>query len=398
MGEGALVLMDELGTGTDPAEGAALARAILEALVERGARAIVTSHLGMLKRLDRTGSGIVNASLLFDPDRIEPTYQLLKGRPGRSYALAIARRLGFSPAVLDRAEEYVDSGELRIESLLESIERKEQELSEAVRDAAEALEEAKRLREEAEVRETRIDELERTAERRSREDARRLLLEARGEVEEAIRELRSASASAETPDDVAASASKARARVERAAREQGKRLDERGTSSPSRRDSQGEERFRALVEGDPVRLVSSGSTGVVREVREDRVLVEVGGMRLRLTPDAIEPISAREANEVRRGKKAAEPLLRGWSGPEVEVKLEADLRGLRVDEVELGIGRALDGAVLGNLTELRIIHGKGTGAVKARVLDLLRLDPRVREFRPGGEGEGGSGVTVAVLK
>jgi len=138
--------------------------------------------------------------------------------------------------------------------------------------------------------------------------------------------------------------------------------------------------------------------GVVREVREDRILVEVGGMRLRLTPDAIEPISAREAKEMGRERKAAQSILQGWSGPEVEVKLEADLRGLRVDEVDLGVGRALDGAVLGNLTELRIIHGKGTGAVKARVQELLRHDSRVREFRPGGEGEGGSGVTVALLK
>lgn len=395
-GAGDLVLMDELGTGTDPAEGAALARALLEALVERGTRALVTSHLGMLKRLDRTGSGIVNASLLFDPDRIEPTYQLLKGRPGRSYALAIARRLGFSHEVLDRAEGYVDAGELRIENLLESLERKERELSEATESAAAALEEANRLRGEAEERESRIAELERTAERRAREDARRLLLEARGEVEEAIRELRSASESAEDPEAAAALATRARARVERAAREQGKLLESRERKSAGAARSEGE--GHSLHEGDSVRLVASGASGTVREVREDRILVEVGGMRLRLAPDAVERISAREVRELSRAREASTPLLRGWTGPEVDVKLEADLRGLRVDEVELGVGRALDGAVLGNLAELRIIHGKGTGAVKARVQELLRRDSRVKEFRPGGDGEGGSGVTVAVLK
>ena len=110
-----------MGTGTDPAEGAALARAILEDLVGRGALCIVTSHLGALKTLDAAGSGIVNASLQFDPDRMEPTYRLVKGRPGRSYGLAIARRLGLPPALLDRAEGHLSAGEVSMEELLETL-------------------------------------------------------------------------------------------------------------------------------------------------------------------------------------------------------------------------------------------------------------------------------------
>ncbi len=127
-----LVLIDEMGTGTDPQEGAALSRSILEELVARGTLAVVTSHLGALKRLDVPGSGIVNASLQFDPDRIEPTYQLLKGRPGRSYGLAIARRLGFPPELLDRAEKHLPKDEARMEDLLATLERKEKEVSELV--------------------------------------------------------------------------------------------------------------------------------------------------------------------------------------------------------------------------------------------------------------------------
>src|SRR5690606_5565569 len=122
-----LVLIDEMGTGTDPAEGAALARAVLEELVERGARTIVSSHLGALKRLDGEGSRIVNASLQFDAERMEPTYRLVKGLPGRSYGLAIARRLGFPGAVLDRADGYRDDDEARLEETLARLERREAE-------------------------------------------------------------------------------------------------------------------------------------------------------------------------------------------------------------------------------------------------------------------------------
>ncbi|MEX0855989.1 MAG: hypothetical protein WD056_00320, partial [Gemmatimonadota bacterium] len=185
-----LVLVDEMGTGTDPAEGAAIARALLEVVVERGARAFVTSHLGALKRLDSDGSGIVNASLLFDARRIVPTYELQKGRPGRSYGIAIARRLGLPAEVVDRAEGYVDAGELKVETLLASLEQKEKALAEALGFAEKARGESESLRRELEERTRALAVRERTAEERARERARQLLLEARAEVEAAIREVR----------------------------------------------------------------------------------------------------------------------------------------------------------------------------------------------------------------
>jgi DNA mismatch repair protein MutS2 len=127
-----LVLIDEMGTGTDPQEGAALARTILEELAARGTLTVATSHLGALKRLDTPGSRVVNASLQFDPDRIEPTYQFLKGRPGRSYGLALARRLGFPSELLDRAEGHLPRDEARMEELLSTLERKEKEANRLV--------------------------------------------------------------------------------------------------------------------------------------------------------------------------------------------------------------------------------------------------------------------------
>jgi DNA mismatch repair protein MutS2 len=389
-GPGTLVLMDEVGTGTDPTEGAALARAVLESLVERGARAVVTSHLGALKRLDREGSGIVNASLLFDPDRLAPTYRLRKGRPGRSYGLAIARRLGFPGEVLDRAEGYVDSRELDTDRLLESLEERERELTAALAEAEEARDRALTLLADARERQSELERREKGAEARARDEARKMLLDARVEVEEAIRSLREAGES-EREDAMAV----ARRTVEEAARRHREARPRIRTPGP----------LPELSGGDRVRLRESGTQGVVTQVEGGRATVDVEGIRMELPLDRLEPIEgggepAPGSRKEKAAMKDAETSRRGGTGalPDLPARSETDLRGLRVDEVELALGRALDGAVVASLPELRIIHGKGTGAVKARVRELLKGDPRVAELRSGGPGEGGAGVTVAVLR
>jgi DNA mismatch repair protein MutS2 len=384
-GPGTLVLMDEMGTGTDPTEGAALARAVLETLVERGARAVVTSHLGALKRLDSEGSGIVNASLLFDPDRLAPTYRLSKGRPGRSYGLAIARRLGFPGEVLDRAETYVDSRELDADRLLESLEERERELAAALAEAEEARDRALTLLADARERESELERREKGAEARARDEARQMLMEAREEVEEAIRSLREAGESGQEEAVVAA-----RRTVEEAARRHREARPQTGSRDTGP--------LPELAGGDRVRLMESGARGVVTQVEGDRATVDVGGIRMELPLDRLEVVGGGSA--AGPGGPDAKPSVRTGGGalPDLPARTEADLRGLRVDEVEMALGRALDGAVVAGLPELLIIHGKGTGAVKARVRELLKGDPRVAELRAGGPGEGGAGVTVAVLR
>jgi len=378
-----LVLIDEMGTGTDPAEGAALARAVLETLAERGAVTIATSHLGALKHLDQEGSRIVNASLQFDPDRMEPTYRLLKGRPGRSYGLAIARRLGFPPAVLDRAEGYISTGEVRIEDLLGKLERREKDARELVARLERERETTATLRAELERREADLSARERTAERRAREEARRVLMEARAEVEEAIREVRSA----DDATSVEEASRRARRRVEDAAQRQ---REQRRARVPQ------PERGPLLVQvGQRVRVGDTGPIGRLTEIRDQRAVVEMSGIRMDL---ALSDLVAVEGAAVGKYGRERSPEARRpapYVGPTPDPSVEVDLRGLRVEEVELELVRALDAAVLGDLTELRIIHGKGTGAVRARVTELLRMDGRVREFRLGHPGEGGSGVTVA---
>ncbi len=404
-GPGTLVLLDEMGTGTDPAEGSALARAMLETLVEAGARVLATSHLGAMKRLDTEGSGIVNGSLLFDTERIEPTYRFRKGRPGRSYGLAMARRLGLPVAVLDRAEGYVESGELEVEHLLATLEAREEALARALEEARVDREVAARLREEGEARAARLEARERTAEARSREEARRYLLEAREEVEAAIRDLRAADAEARE-----AMEREARRRVESAARDREARTGASGGKGKGRKGVAGTQdvgrvgggadaasasaALRPLRTGDRAPLVGSGAKGTVREIEGDRVTVEVGSLRFTL--------AAHEVERVEGGPTPRERAGEGGGGrtvlPEVEARTEVHLLGLRVDEVAMALGRALDGAVVAHLPQLRIVHGKGTGAVRARVHELLREDPRVAEYRGGVHGEGGAGVTVAVLR
>ncbi len=376
-----LVLIDEMGTGTDPSEGAALARAVLEELVERGALVIVSSHLGELKRLDTAASGIVNASLQFDSEHMEPTYQLVKGRPGRSYGLAIARRLGFPAEVLNRAEGYREHGETRMEDLLERLERREREADELVAQLERERREAARLREDAQRRERAVREAERTSEARTREEARRVLLEAREEVEEAIREVREASEAGTDLEDVSR---RARQRVEKAARRQQRRTPKRDR----------EREPADLTVGDRVRVHATGAKGTVVELRQDRAVVEAGALRLELPVHDLDPVEG-GAPPGRVETSGAG----GWSGPTPDqARLEVDLRGLRVDELDIELGRALDEAILEDLAELRIIHGKGTGALRQRVGELLERDRRVRSHRLGGPGEGGAGVTVAAFR
>lgn len=383
--DGSLVLIDEMGTGTDPTEGAALSRAILEDLTQRGALTVVTSHLGALKTLDSEGSGVVNASLHFDSERMEPTYRLAKGRPGRSYGLAIARRLGLPETTLERARQLVEGGAASLEDVLERLEAQERDaavLVERLRGREGALDERQRS---VEAREDEVRRIERDAERRAREEARGLLLAAREEVEEAIRGVRRADA--EVVDE---SAREARRRVEKAIRRHTGGPDDAPAPSGPVPD---------LETGSRVRLPSGSAKGTVIELRDDRAVVEVGGLRMEVAAAGLVPIDSPPADggSATPRRSPAPRRETGWAGDLPDPAAEIDLRGLRVDEVALPLGRGLDAAILGGLHEVRIIHGKGTGAVRARTRELLSLDGRVREFRLGVTGEGGSGVTVARL-
>jgi DNA mismatch repair protein MutS2 len=379
---GSLVLLDELGSGTDPLEGAALGGAVIEALTRRGATSVATTHLGALKELAGEVPGVVNASLQFDADRLAPTYHLIKGIPGRSYGLRIARRLGLPDEVLRRAEERVPQVERDVNALLESLEARDVELARRETEATATLEAARDRAHRLAEREDGLRRREVAFEREARQDTRRYLLEARHEVERAIRDLRKAAAS-----EAEEAAREARQQVERLAESHRERLAELDAptvpggslSGPAAVPAPG-----ALVVVHPM----GGRVGRVIEQRDGDFLVALGAVKMSFpaTQLSVAPASA----------VPSAPVLRG-DMPDEEVPTEIDLRGLRAIEVEEVVLQALDAAIRADLRSLRVIHGKGTGALRERVTEMLRKDTRVRGFRTAAWNEGGAGVTVVDL-
>ncbi len=381
-----LVLIDELGSGTDPAEGAALGGAILEELTRRGTMTVATTHLGALKLLATEVSGVINASLQFDEQALAPTYRLIKGIPGRSYGLSIARRLELPDDVLTRAAERIPKGERDVAALLTTLEQREAEL--VGREAAAKLEAdraAAKLERLAE-RERKVRTSERELEKEGRQDARRYLLEARAEVERIIKSLKKG----EAGDDALR---EARRDVETMAGAQGEELERIEVRERKLRiASPAPIEAGALAVGDAVAVSTlGGRAGQVVELRDDHAVVAVGAVKVTI------PIATLQRTSRKKIQPETTVELRGDLPDVGPVSSEVDLRGMRVDEMENALTYFIDSAVRADLKSVRIIHGKGTGALRERVTELLRADRRVREHRMGAWNEGGAGVTVAEL-
>ena len=376
-----LVLLDEVGSGTDPAEGAALAAATLVSLTRRGAVTLATTHLGSLKTLAAREPGIVNASLQFDAATLTPTYRFEKGVPGRSYGLAIARRLGLPPDVVGDAETRVPEAERGLDALLAAVEERQQAVArqqehvDRVTAESEAL--AARLaaqREAQEVRDAELRRREKEAERRAREQARAYLLESRAKVEEALGAARAAA------DDAAAR--EARRTLEEAIRAEGAALASEAGPEPGPVADDGSR----LEPGQRVRT-PTGAVGDVLELRGDgKAVVRAGAMKL--------VVEARTLTRVSGGGKAERNAPARVDAAPPDAALEVDLRGMTGDEAESATLAAVDRAVLAEQPYLRIIHGMGTGVVRERVRRVVSSDRRVKSFAFAPRNLGGTGVTI----
>ena len=386
-----LVLIDELGSGTDPQEGAALGWAILETLTARRTTTLASTHLGQLKELATQVPGVVNASLQFDAVQLAPTYRLIKGIPGRSYGISIARRLNLPAAVVERAEERMPQGERDMAALIERLERKEEELAVREREAEAILDDARKRIATVAKRETNVRERERNAEKASRQEARKYVLEARAEIERTIRELRTRGAEA-ADSAIDELGREARRRAEELAARQADVLDrldheERSAARKHARPATGARGPVAV--NDAVEVGSlGGKIGRVMDVRGKEAVVAVGSMKLTV------PVATLRRTEHQPAEAAVSYI---GDAPEVHVSTEINLLGLRVEEAESAVMQALDSAIRADLKSLRIIHGKGTGALRQLVDEMLRKDTRVREFHMGAWNEGGAGVTIAVF-
>ncbi len=372
-----LVILDELGAGTDPQEGAALARALMSNLLERGITTLVTTHHPDLKAYAHTTRGVINASVEFDLKSLSPTYHLTIGLPGRSNALAIAERLGLPEQIIQSAKGTLDPADLQADDLLDEIHRQRKLADDARLAAEKAHQEAESLRIQLADRIVEIEEERLSALEKDRRDSKAILDELQGELN-AIKEQQKSEA---VPDDVIEELEKKAARADQeVSRPLPRRKARRDLPRPS----------APIIEGGKVYLRSLGKNGVVLSVNGDAVEIQVGNMRVRAQKSDLEHAGEEIEPEVVVESRSTVHTPTDITSPGMEL----DLRGQQVDEALQNLGYFLDKAFLAGMPWARIIHGMGTGRLRKAVRNLLRKHPQVTEFEPGKEGEGGDGMTV----
>jgi len=395
-----LVLLDELGAGTDPQEGSALARGILTYLRERGAIVVATTHYSELKAFAHATPRIENASVEFDLATLAPTYRLLVGVPGQSNALAIASRLGLPADIVERARSLLSPEAIETEALLGEIQRERVQAEAATREARRQAEEAGRLRNRLRDELRQTERARQEVLRRAREESEQLLAELRREAERRLAEL--ARVGANPTRGRAAEAVEAVEAVERlrplpAPRPTEIELDpEPGDSGPAEIRVGAEVIVPRL--GVPGRVLSVAANGDAE--------LEVRGMRVRVRAEELtEARSANRADRAGDGGAGREweravhepPLLtRGPAAPTAP-PIQLDLRGLRRDEAADTLDRYLNDAYLAGLPAVRVVHGKGSGAVRAAVREQLGGHPLVKTFAPADPRQGGDGATEVAL-
>lgn len=376
-----LVLLDELGAGTDPAEGAALAQSILEKIHGAGARTIATTHYSELKNYAYARDRVENASVEFDIATLRPTYRLLIGKPGRSNAFEIATRLGLPPEMVARARDFLTDEQIQVGELMSSLEKTQQE-------AEAGLAEARRLNQEAAAlkakRQKIVDELSdrrKSILSRASEEARVLVRNARQEAEAAVKELR---------EQLSAGAARSRESAIQEAREKLGQLQAKVRKSVPERSAPGEIPGE-LRPGEEVFLPKFNQNGFIISHSGNEAQVQVGIIKMN--------VPLRDLRRIhKQGQSAGRNEVAGvMLGKAREISSELDLRGRYADEALLQVEKYLDDACLAGLSRVCLIHGKGTGSLRAAIHKQLNGHRRVKSYRLGEHGEGGYGVTVVEL-
>lgn len=373
-----LVLLDEVGAGTDPQEGSALARALISALLRRQAMMVATTHYSEVKAYAYATPGVENASVEFDVQTLSPTYRLMVGVPGRSNALSIARRLGMPAEIVDEAQTMLDPGDGRTEQLIDDIRERRDEITVHLEAARQAREEARLLRRRAAQSIRDAEDMRQQA----REEA---IAEVQAELEDAraaIQELGRVRSLASVPKaSVAEQAEKIRGAEQQLKHVQRKRA--KPVSAPPVQ--------RGIRSGDRVRLIALDQEGEVLAIDGDEADVQLGSLKLR------QPL--RDLERLGRVKREGPGSVRFVREAIAEtVPIEIDIRGHRVDEIAPVLESYIQDAYLMGLPWVRIIHGKGTGALRQVVRELLRDNPAVAQYEAAGAKEGGEGATIARLR
>ncbi len=380
-----LILLDELGAGTDPIEGAALAMSILEALRRKGTRIAATTHYAELKAYALQTEGVENACCEFDVTTLRPTYRLLIGVPGRSNAFAISLRLGMDPEIVEHARELVSSENTRFEDVVQSLEtsrqRLEEERKEAQRQRLEAEEASRAAKERKDAIDAQAD--------REMEDARRraseLIARTRGQIDAMLNEM----------EELKKQKNKALTAEQKAKLKSGLRALENEADPVRKKDEEAYVLPRPLKKGDPVLIYDIDKKGTVLQPPDKdgkTALVQAGIIQTRV------PVSNLRLLNEKPVKKPQGSVTRSVNRANVRAAMELDVRGQTSDEALMNVDQFIDSAVLAGINMLTIIHGKGTGALRAAVQQHLKRHPNVKSFRLGTFGEGEAGVTIVELK
>lgn len=381
-----LVLLDELGAGTDPAEGSALAIAILEHIHKLGSRIIATTHYSELKAYAYSRKGVINASMEFDIQTLSPTYRLLVGVPGRSNAFAIAERLGLPKPIIDHAKGEISEEDVRVETMIASLEEDRLQ-AESERVSAEQLRaEGERQRKQFEEERNRFLEQRDKLMQRAHDEARDAVQKARREAEAIISDLRKLA--------LEEGASVKEHKLIEARR----KLDEAEPQAPNRRKqpvAAGNKPARKIAAGDEVMVYSLNQRGHVVELAGSQAVVQLGIMKMKVALDDLELASSGASGGKQQQPKIAASLTRTR---DENVRSELDLRGANLDEAIMEVDRFLDEAFLSGMGQVYIIHGKGTGVLRTGIQEYLRRHSHIKSYRFGNYGEGGNGVTVAELR
>ena len=384
-----LLLFDELGAGTDPTEGAALAIAVIEHARKMGANVAATTHYAELKVYATNENGIQNASCEFDVETLSPTYRLLVGVPGKSNAFAISERLGLSKEIIDDAKARIGVQNASFEATIEKLEqtralleRDRAETAKKLREAEESAKKAAFLRAELSVRLEKADE-------KAKRDAERIIAEARQTAENTFAELDEMRRKM-NDDEQTQEINHARSELRRKLNESQGKLKAKAPEQPKEEKKSA----RDVRAGDTVEIKSMGVKAEVIDVNPDGTLnLRAGIMNVKLKPDDVYLIEGHAAKQ-----KKQSVTLAGSTAPRAAVSPEIDLRGMVSIEAVNAAEQYIDSAVMGKLKTVTIIHGKGTGALRAAVQQMLKRNKAVKSYRLGRFGEGESGVTIVELK
>lgn len=376
----ALVLFDELGAGTDPQEGAALAMSILDEVIERGARVIATTHYPELKAYGYNRKNVVNASVEFDVESLKPTYRLLLGVPGRSNAFEISKRLGLNESIIESAKTHIGVDSKSVENMIASLEKSQRESEKDYESAHKTMLETEELKQNLEKQWKDFEDKREALYKKAEDKANKALQDAREEAELIIDEIRKMQTNTNLKEHEWIEAKKMLedAKPNLSNKQEVKKDNNKGNE-------------KDLQVGDTIKLLTANQQGsVLEKISNNEYLVQVGIMKVKVKRKDLQFISEK--------KQITEKPLATVKGSSYHVRPELDLRGERYEDALLRLEKYIDDVILAGYEKVSIIHGKGTGALRKGVQDMAKRHSRISSTRAGVSGEGGSGVTVIELK